>query len=151
MGEEQISEEMGAGLWDTGDSDSQFNGWWKPAKPSFDKHQSLLHSKVVDADPWALNTPAPVITELTGPGQADRPFSRKLKNRNLFTDVLLFLCHYAYDTHGTLTSVTDGNGNTTSYTYDDTGRLVSTTSPGTGAVTYVYEEAGNLGTKTDAK
>jgi RHS repeat-associated protein len=58
--------------------------------------------------------------------------------------------HYAYDTAGNLTSVTDPNGNTTSYAFDDFGRMSTQTSPVTGTTSYSYDPAGNLASTTDA-
>ncbi len=61
---------------------------------------------------------------------------------------------HTYDLRGSLLSVKQGSGTSTtlsrSFVYDSLGRLSSATNPESGTINYVYDPNGNLTSKTDA-
>lgn len=57
---------------------------------------------------------------------------------------------FTYDTHGQMTSSTDGRGNTTTYTYDTYGNLITVVFP-IGSQSMSYDNSGNMTSFTDAE
>ena len=57
--------------------------------------------------------------------------------------------HYAYDSHGNLTSITYADGTHETYTYDAHGNVLTATNRRGQTLTYTYNAAGQVTTKDD--
>lgn len=66
------------------------------------------------------------------------------------TDPLGNQTEWTYALDGTLTSVEDAKGRTTTYGYDNNHRLVTVTAPDTSITSHDYDAVGNLVSRTDA-